>query len=96
MIAVREQPAVGQKIRAAMLERKTAAAQRECGEHGVMGDGAKDQDCLDAVELRELGRQKRRQVAISAAAGLFCGGTQRTALAIRARRSTRPSSGRAA
>ena len=36
-----------------------------------------------------------RQVLISAGSGLFCGGTQRTALPIRQSTSVSPSSGRA-
>ena len=36
-----------------------------------------------------------RQVLISAGSGLFCGGTQRTALLIRQSTSRNPSSGRA-
>ena len=53
-----------------------------------------------ATTIRNRGREKiacvkyRRQVAISSGVGLFCGGTQRTALTIAQSASLSPSSGR--
>ena len=65
-------------------------------QRAVVGDASQRQDGGQARHARRCGSARNgRQVPISAGVGLFCGGTQRTALVIMQSTSVRPSSGRA-
>ena len=74
-----------QRVHPAMGEREERAAQPERREHGGVGDGAEREDRAEPGQAAISAARKRRHVAISPGSGLFCGGTQRTALVMRAR-----------
>jgi hypothetical protein len=88
VIAVSQQPTLGQRMQSTVPEGEESAAQTECGDYGGVGDGAKRQDRSDPIRRGQFAGEK-------AAASRDLGRLRRTALVMRARWSMRPSSGRA-
>ena len=75
----------------AMRERRCGARAAQRLQRRVMGDPAERHDRAQVRHgLRSSRSRNCRQVLISAGTGLFCGGTQRTALAIRQSTSLQP------
>jgi peroxiredoxin len=95
VIAV-EQRELADRMHCAVHERRRREAMPERPQRGLVRDAAERHD---GAQPRHCGmrcaRKASRQVLISAGVGLFSGGTQCTALVMRASIRVRPSSGRA-
>ena len=83
-------------VRRAVTERRGRAAVVERRQRAVVGNPPERDDGAQLAASRRWSLPRNeRQVLISAGVGLFSGGTQRTALVMRASTSVSPSSGRA-
>lgn len=58
MIAVSQQPTLGQRMQSTVPEGEESAAQTECGDYGGVGDGAKRQDRSDPIRRGQFAGEK--------------------------------------
>ena len=58
MVAVGQQPALRQRMQAAMRKREETTAQTKRGDHGRVGDGAKRKDRTEPLRVRHLDIEK--------------------------------------